>query len=90
MTEWIFASARTISSICIVVGFEKEPPTMHEYRCYFLDYRYYVVDQRTIVCESDDAACTFANRLLAAHVYPAIEVWEGQRQIHGARKLPAL
>ena len=63
---------------------------MHEYRCYFLDYRYHVVDQRTIVCETDAAACTFADGLLAAHVYPAIEVWKGQRQIHGARKLPVL
>ena len=63
---------------------------MPEYRCYFLDYRYYVVDHRMIVCETDEAARTFADGLLAAHIYPAIEVWEGQRQIHGARKLPAL
>jgi hypothetical protein len=39
-------------------------------------------------CEPD-AARAFADGLLAEHVYPAIEVWEGQRQVHEARKTPS-
>ena len=61
---------------------------MAGYRCYFLDHRLYVVDCRMINCETDEAARAVANDLLAENLYPAIEVWEGQRQVHGAKKSP--
>ena len=51
---------------------------MPQHRCYFLDHRYYVVASRMITCESDEAART---------VYPAVEVWEGQRQVYEVKKL---
>jgi hypothetical protein len=59
---------------------------MPQYRCYFLDHRYYVVDNRLITCKSDDDARGYADGLLAEHVYPAIEILEGSRQVHDARK----
>jgi hypothetical protein len=60
---------------------------MPQYRCcYFLDHRLYVVDHRVIICETDEAARALADDLLHDSVYPAIEVWEGQRQVHAARK----
>ena len=59
---------------------------MTTYRCYFLDTRHYVVDCRSMVCETDDAARAFADGLLAENAYPAIEVWEGQREVYEARK----
>jgi predicted short-subunit dehydrogenase-like oxidoreductase (DUF2520 family) len=59
-----------------------------QYRCYFLDHRLYVVDHRVVTCETDDAARAIADELLAQNVYPAIEVWEGQRQIYEAKKNP--
>ena len=62
---------------------------MAGYRCYFLDHRLYVVDCRMINCETDDAARVLANDLLAENVYPAIEVWEGPRQVREARKTPS-
>jgi len=48
-----------------------------------------VVDHRMITCESDEAACAFADDLLRENEYPAIEVWERQRQVHEARKKPS-
>ena len=59
---------------------------MSTYRYYFLDTRHYVVDCRLIACETDDAARAFADGLLAESAYPAIEVWEGQREVYEARK----
>jgi hypothetical protein len=60
---------------------------MPEYRCYFLDYRYYVVANRTFTCETDEAACALAEDLLQNEGYPAIEVWEGQRPVYDRKKL---
>jgi hypothetical protein len=59
---------------------------MPQYRCYFLNRRYYIVDHRAITCDTDDAARALADDLLRENVYPAIEVWEGQRQVHAAKK----
>ena len=59
---------------------------MPQYRCYFLDHRYYVVANRMITCESDEAARALADDLLRENVYPAIEVWEGQRQVYVSKK----
>ncbi len=59
---------------------------MSTYRYYLLDTRRYVVDCRLISCETDDAACAFADGLLAETEYPAIEVWDGQREVYEAKK----
>ena len=61
---------------------------MSEYRCYFLDYRHYVVATRIITCESDDAARAIADDLLEENVYLAVEVWADYRQVH-EKKRPA-
>ena len=61
---------------------------MSVYRCYFLDARRYVVDNCLITCETDDVARAYADDLLYGSVYPMIEVWDGQRQVHEARKAP--
>ncbi|HTO85074.1 MAG TPA: hypothetical protein VMQ73_22825, partial [Methylomirabilota bacterium] len=62
------------------------PFAMSTYRYYFLDTRRYVVDCRLITCETDDAARDFADGLLAQTAHPAIEVWEGLREVYEARK----
>jgi len=56
------------------------------YRYYFLDHRRYVVDHRIVTCETDEDARTLAGALLRENVYPAIEVWEGERQVWEAKK----
>jgi hypothetical protein len=61
---------------------------MTQYRCYFLNEKRYVVDNRLITCDTDDVARARAEELLSENVYPAIEVWEGQRQVHEAKKSP--
>ena len=59
---------------------------MPQYRCYFINGRRYVSDLHIVTCDSDEAARARAEELLAENAYPAIEVWEGQRQVHEARK----
>jgi len=59
---------------------------MTRYRCYFLNHRLCVVGCRVIPCETDDDARAFADGLLAGTTYPAIEVWQGQREVYEARK----
>jgi len=58
---------------------------MRTYRCYFLHPRHYVVDCRSITCETDDAARAAADRLLAEAGHHAIKVWEGQREVYEAK-----
>src|SRR5262249_50186989 len=60
---------------------------MTQYCCYSLDDWLCVVDCRGITCETDATARILANDLLAENVYSAIEVWDGQRQVHEAKKL---
>jgi hypothetical protein len=59
---------------------------MPEYRCYFLDHRHYVVASASINHETDDEARTVAQDLLRTSPHRAIEVWQGKRLVHEARK----
>jgi hypothetical protein len=58
------------------------------YRYYYLDLADRVMSTGLLDCDSDEEAQTRAERLLAGGDEAAIEVWDGSRQVHYAKRLP--
>ena len=59
---------------------------MPSYRYYLLDASDRVTDTGLIECDADDQAQARAAGVLTATAHVAIEVWDGGRQVHYAKK----
>ena len=60
--------------------------SMTSYRYYFLNGRDHVIGTGLLECDGDSEVRSRAERLLAGGDEAAIEVWEGTRQVHYAKR----